>query len=115
LSAWILSGAATLLFISLSLVNYYAGYNNPITESNYRTDVHYLCVYGELYPEEYGETICALKLLPHQDTDFLIHVGIGDYTNFKTIDYMELITFTFSQIFVFAGPLYFTFKKIDRN
>jgi hypothetical protein len=111
LSVWILSGAVTLLFISLSLVNYYAGYNNPVTESNYRTDVQYLCVYGEIYPEEYGETACAIKLLPHQDTDFLIHIGIGDYTNFETIDYLELISFTASQLFIFAGPIYFSLNK----
>jgi hypothetical protein len=111
LPKWVLSFVATLLFVSLSLLNYYSGYSNPVTESNYRTDVSYLCVYGEIYPEEYGETVCAVKLLPHQDTDFLIHIGIGDYTNSGTIDYLELISFTVSQLFIFAGPLYFAATK----
>jgi hypothetical protein len=108
LPKWILSFVATLLFVSLSLFNYYSRYSNPLIESNYKQDVGYMCVAGEIYPEEYGETGCAIKLLPHQDTDFLVHIGLGDYTNFKTIDYMELITFTVSQLFIFAGPIYFS-------
>jgi hypothetical protein len=108
LRKWLLYLAATSLFIALSFINYYTHYSAPPIESNYKTDVTYTCIYGEMYSVTYGhENICVLRQTPHEDAQFLVHLGF-DYTNFSTFDLLDALAFTIGELFIFAGPIYFS-------
>jgi hypothetical protein len=105
---WLLSLAATFFFVCLSFFNYYVDYSSPATESNYKTDIHYTCIYGEMYSGTLDhENICILRQMPHQDAQFLVHLGF-DYTNFGIFDWLDALAFTIGELFIFAGPIYFS-------